>query len=235
MRSARRAKYGSMLAILIGSGLALLASTQPWSVLHLVASAHHEGPVTVQGSTAAPALPALALAGFALLAALAIAGPVIRLVLAMLGIVLGGSIVLGAAIAAGDPVGSALSAITTATGVAGDAAVAALVRSVDAEGWPPAAIAGGGILVLGSLAVIGTGRRWPGASRRYQAARLEPEQSVTGQQVTEQPATEQQVTERRVTEPPAAAPTRPPEETARDAAIDSWDELSRGEDPTANP
>lgn len=199
MRTATRLKYTTLLVILAGSGLAMLAVTQSWYQLRLEASAEHPAAVEVTGSAAAPALTALALSGLALVAALAIAGPVIRVILAVLGIIVGASIVLAAWIAMADPVHAGIAEITTATGVAGDDAVAALVATVDATPWPWAALTAGIILAAGCLWTVLTTRRWPNASRKYQAVRFAPE---TGGD-------------------------------PRDAAIDNWDELSRGEDPTA--
>ncbi|MEO6827733.1 MAG: Trp biosynthesis-associated membrane protein [Microbacteriaceae bacterium] len=199
MRSARRLKYSVMLVILAGSGLALLAVTQPWYQLRLEASAEHPAAVEITGSAAAPALTALALSGLALVAALAIAGPVIRAILAVLGIIVGASVALAAAIAMADPVHSGISEITAVTGVAGDGAVARLVAAIESTIWPSVALAAGIILAIGSLAAVVTTRRWPSASRKYQAVRFAPES----------------------------------EADISDTAIDSWDELSRGEDPTA--
>lgn len=191
----RRAKYGAMLATVLGSGLVLLAATQNWYALHLSASANHDAAVSVQGSAAAPALTALALAGLALTAALAIGGRIARLVLGVLGLVIGACVLFSAFTAIGDPARAGASAVTTATGVAGEASVTHLVEHIDASIWPWVAVAGGILLLLASLLALVTSSRWPGPSRKYQATRLEPTNS-------------------------------------RDSAIDSWDELSHGEDPT---
>lgn len=194
-RPNRRAKYTAMLATVLSSGLVLLAATQNWYALHLNATANHDEAVSVQGSLAAPALTALALAGLALTAALAIGGRIARLVLGVLGVVIGACILFSAFAAIGDPAHAGATAVTTATGVAGDASVTHLVDRVDASVWPWVAVAGGILLLAASVVVLVTSPRWPGPSRKYQATRLEPTNS-------------------------------------RDSAIDSWDELSHGEDPT---
>lgn len=211
--SRRREKYAAMIAVLAGSGLALLASTQNWSTLHLTTTADHSALVTVQGSSAAPALTALALAGLALVAALAIAGRIARVVLGVLGLLIGAGLLLSSLGAIGDPVQAGSSAVTAATGVAGERSVAHLVEHTDASFWPWLAVAGGVLLIVAGLLVLATSSRWPGPSRRYRAARFEP--AADGG--------------------PSPAPSEAPEsdaENTRDAAIDSWDELSRGEDPT---
>jgi hypothetical protein len=72
-----------------------------------------------------------------------------------------------------------------------------------------------GILgVLAGLAVAVTSNRWPGSSKRYQAVRFAPADPESDLPVQH------------------SADHRPPPENARDAAIDTWDDLSRGDDPT---
>jgi uncharacterized membrane protein (TIGR02234 family) len=219
-----------MLAIVVGAGLALLASTQPWITVHLTSAANHAGDVVVQGSAAAPALTALSLAGLALAAALAIAGPVVRIVLAALGILIAVSIALSAGIALGDPVQAAAAAITSASGVSGGSSIARLADRVDVSVWPWIAILGGLVIAVASIAVVVTSRRWPGPSRRYQAVRFEDAEDSG----TELAGTDGE-TASDATTPPGAGPSGDSGESAahdRDSAIDSWDELSRGEDPT---
>ena len=228
--TSRRAKYTTMLAIVIGAGLALLASTQPWITVQLAAAANHAGDVVVQGSAAAPALTALSLAGLALAAALAIAGPVVRIVLAVLGVLIAVSITLSAGIALGDPVQAAAAAITGASGVSGGTSVARLAKSVDVSLWPWIAILGGAVIAAASVAVIVTSRRWPGPSRRYQTVRFEDAADGTGSTGQADDGVPDVLR--------APDPAAPSDRTGqgvpidRDTAIDSWDELSRGEDPT---
>jgi hypothetical protein len=75
--------------------------------------------------------------------------------------------------------------------------------------WPAVAIVGGALIVVAGIAVLVTGTRWPASTRRYRGARLAG---------TDEP------------EPSAGA-----ERAASDRAIDDWDELSRGDDPTDGP
>lgn len=195
----RRLKGIALVAVVAASGLALLAWSRAWFRLELVAGPWPPGPSEVAGSVASPALSALALAGLALAAALALAGPVIRVILGILGALLGACIVLAASLSLADPAGAVLPAVTGATGVAGTPA-RELVAAVDATVWPGVAIAGGVLLALAGVFVAATGSRWPASSRKYRSARFEP----------------------------AADDTR----NARDRAVDDWDELSRGDDPT---
>lgn len=221
----RRAKYSTMLLLVVGSVLALLAATQPWFTIRLTDTANHSSTVSVAGSVAAPALTALALAGLALTAALAIAGPVFRIVLALLGLLLGVSVLISAITALSDAVRASASAITTATGVAGDTSIHHLVHSVDTAFWPWLAIAGGLLIVLASAAVVVFSRLWPGPSRKYQTRFAgedgRPAEEVVAEATDPAPAAE-----------PAVDTPEGPATLDRDTAIDSWDELTRGDDPT---
>ncbi|WP_448810135.1 Trp biosynthesis-associated membrane protein [Agromyces bauzanensis] len=206
--SASRMKLPAVVATIVGAGLALLSWSQTWFELRLAdAAAVGTGEViAVPGSVASPALAALGLAGLALVAALAIAGPAIRILLGVLEVVLGGCVLLAAWLTLDDPVRAVSPAVTDATGVAGSGPTAELVASVDATGWPIAAVIGGVLLVAAGVLVLATGTRWPTSSRRYRAARVvEADASAAG-----------------------SADVRP----ASDRAIDDWDELSRGDDPT---
>lgn len=207
--SGRRLKYSAILGIVLLAALELTASTQPWFALVLAAAAEGNGQrIDVVGTIAAPALSALALAGLALAAALAIAGPAFRIVLGLLQVVLGGSVVLAAATALADPVRAGASLVTDATAIAGEQSVAALVASSSSTAWPVVALICGAITALLGVGVLVTVRRWPGAARKG-ASRFEPADGYGHGASTV---------------------------TTEDGDIDpvvSWDELSRGDDPTS--
>lgn len=227
----RRIKYSTMLLLVVGSGLALLAATQTWFTIRLTDTAEHAATVSVAGSVAAPALTALALAGLALTAALAIAGPVFRVVLALLGLLLGVSVLISAITAVSDAVRASASAITTATGVAGDASIRHLVHSVDTQFWPWLAVAAGVLIILASAAVVVFSRLWPGPSRKYQT-RFAGEDGRPAEEIVAE-AAEDTPTDAAATPDAEAADTPGTSGTLdRDTAIDSWDELTRGDDPT---
>ncbi|MDN4615448.1 Trp biosynthesis-associated membrane protein [Leifsonia sp. F6_8S_P_1B] len=237
----RRAKYLTLLVIVVASGLVLLAATQTWFSVALTDTAEHGATLTVAGSAAAPALTALALAGLALTAALAIAGPVFRIVLALLGVLLGGSILFSAGSALADPLRASSSAVTTATGVAGESSVARLVHGVDTSLWPWAAILGGVLLILGSAAAVVLSRLWPGSSRKYEtrfqtteggdaaAALAAAAAAAEADERAADAAVSDDAEARAVAEGETEAG---PASLDRDTAIDSWDDLSRGDDPT---
>jgi hypothetical protein len=121
-----------LLASAVIAILTLVSWTQVWFAVVLSDGAQLE----VAGEVAAPALSALALASLVLVGALAIAGPFFRLVFGVLEALIGVAVLFSAILAVGDPVAASGSAISTATGVAGDESVASLVTSIDGSVWP---------------------------------------------------------------------------------------------------
>ena len=191
-----------VLAVIVASGIALLAWTQVWATVRLAADGTTQQVLDVSGSIAAPGLTALALAGLALAGALTIAGVVIRIILGLLEVLLGVSVILSAALAVFDPVGASAAAVTAATGLAGADSTRAAVSGAALTFWPFLALAAGLLMVIVGLLVCITAKRWPGPTKRYDTTRFEPvTDAATGQ-------------------------TRP-----RDA-VDDWDGLTRGDDPT---
>lgn len=166
----RRLRVVSVLAIAAIHGVALLAWTQPWFDVRLAEGQQ----LTVAGDVAAPALPALALAGLALAGALTIAGPFFRIALGVLQTLLAATVVITSVMAVGDPVSAASAAIGEATGLSGDDTLRQLVASASTSVWPWVAIAAGVIGALLGIAVLLTWRRWPESSRKYRGAVLEP-------------------------------------------------------------
>jgi hypothetical protein len=166
----RRIKNTIMLATAVFSLLTLVAWTQVWFGVTLTDDTHLE----IAGEVAAPALSALALASLVLVGALSIAGPVFRIVFGLLEALIGVAVVFSAVVALQDPVVASASAVSDATGVAGAQSIADLVQTVDPSIWPPVALVVGVLLVVAGLAIVVTGRRWPGSSRKYNATRLEP-------------------------------------------------------------
>lgn len=207
--SGRRLKSAIILGVVLLAALELTSSTQPWFALGLVPSASDGSDLPVAGTVAAPALSALALAGLALAAALAIAGPAFRVVLGLLQIVLGASVVLAAATALGDPVRAGSSLVSDATAIAGQESVAALVESSSSTAWPVVALVCGVLTSVLGVLVLVTLRRWPGA-RTKRASRFEPADGYGH-----------------------GASTVETDDGTIDPVV-SWDDLSRGDDPTAS-
>ena len=206
MAAERRIKLALILGVLAASGIALLSWTQVWILADVATSGSARDHLEVTGSTASPALTALALAGLALGGALTIAGPVIRVVLGLLEILLGVSVFLGAFLAVSDPAGASAAAVTAATGISGTESIDQAVIDPTVTAWPFLALAAAVLMALVGVAVVVTARRWPGPTTRYQAVRLDPQLPAGADAAAE-------------------APTHD--------AVDDWDELSRGDDPTA--
>jgi uncharacterized membrane protein (TIGR02234 family) len=220
-RFAGRLKYGAILVAVLASGLVLTASTQTWFTLHLVATSGHSGALSVSGSEAAPAIAALSLAGVAFGGALALAGRVLRYVLALLGVILAVGVIGSTVSAIADPVGTGITVVSKATGIAGDSSVRAIVGRVDTSAWPALALTGGIALAVVALGVAVSGHLWPVASRRYGAT----EEVSAGERRASTDTESSGVDDDAVSADDVRA-------RARDAAIDDWDELSRGDDPT---
>jgi uncharacterized membrane protein (TIGR02234 family) len=212
----RRVRLLVIVTVIGASALALLAWTQTWVLADLIIQGTATARIDVTGSTAAPALTALALAGLALAGALTIAGPVIRVVLGVLETLLGVSVFLAAVTAVIDPAGACAAAVTAATGIAGHKSIQAGVASATLTGWPYLALVAAGIMVVAGISVLSTQHRWPGPTTRYQAVRMVPASTDAD-------------------EGAASDGVAPADESAarRSDSVGDWDDLSRGEDPTA--
>lgn len=216
--SPRRLKLVLILTILGASSLAMLAWTQVWVQAEVGLPDSGTQVLQIDGAIAAPALTALALSGFALAGALTIAGRLIRIVLGALEVILGFSVFLAASLAVSDPSQASAAGVTAATGIAGHESIALSVLGTAITPWPFVAMAAAGIMAATGVAVVLTSARWPGPTRKYQAVRFEPVASPDGSV----PASTLS----------GGAPADSTEPSPSDSVGD-WDDLSRGEDPTA--
>ncbi|WP_044438362.1 Trp biosynthesis-associated membrane protein [Agreia bicolorata] len=230
-----RLKGLMILGVLAVSALVFLAWSQSWGTLTVTADGASGHALDVPGSTAAPALAALGLAGLASAAALAIAGPVIRIVLGALQVLLGASIILSGTGPLVDPVSAGAPIVTAATGVAGTESIRTIARSEAVTAWPAVAILLGALLALLGIAVAATTTRWPASGRRYQAVRFASEDGRVlgadelvdlGGDDSENHGVDAVVPD--ADESPDDAAVR-----RKAASVDNWDSLSRGTDPTA--
>lgn len=214
----RRARFTTVLLLLATGALLLIASTQTWFVVVLRESP--DTPLEVSGSAAMPVLAPLALAALALAAATSIAGRVMSYTAAVLAILLGVALTLllwapstGATAAAIAPT------VTEATGIAGADAVAALVRRTETTPWPIIALILSIAVVVVGLFAAATAHTWPRTGRRYRtdaSSRISAGNGRDGDAAATDAATSG-----------ASVPPRAPLD-----AIDSWDDLSHGSDPT---
>jgi hypothetical protein len=226
MANGKRTKLTLVLVVLAASGIALFAWTRVWINATVTTGGTESArqQLEIAGSTAAPALTALALAGLALAGALTIAGPVIRLVLGVLQVVLGGCVMLAAYLAVSDPAGASSAAVTAATGIAGEQSILDGIESTTLTAWPFVALGAGAVMALAGIAILATSRSWPQSASRYQAVRMEPvgmEPGVTNSGAT----TDGQA--------PIHASRSRAATDATGRSVDSWDDLSRGSDPTS--
>lgn len=168
-REGRRIKSILLVVGIAVSGLTIIASTQPWFDVTLVADEPGARTLSVSGDVAAGGLAALGLAGLALVGALSIAGLVFRIVLGVLEGLIGATVAISSVLALSAPGVAAGPAISTATGIAGRDSLAALVADAAATPWPfIATILGVATVVIGVLIAV-TARRWPGSPRKYRA------------------------------------------------------------------
>lgn len=164
---ARRLRLYTIVSIGLLAALTLISTTQTWWTLHLAIKS-----LPIAGTVAAPALAALALCAIVLAAALALAGPVFRLILGLLQLLLSFTIVFSTIVSLARPDQPSESAVQSATGVAGSASVDALIKSVALTPWGFVAVALGVLSFLAGVWLLATFRRWPVASRKYQAVRF---------------------------------------------------------------
>lgn len=195
---AARARLLAVVAIVATGALGIIASTQIW--LFVTLSQTPGDPLAVPGASAVPVLAPLSLAALALGAALSIVGLVLRYVFGVLAVAIGGTLVwLTWNLLTAHPTSAIAAAVTEATGITGQDAVADLVAATSATAWPILTLVGWIVLVAAGLFVLATARGWRRSGRKYE------------------------------TDAAAAAPAA---DSAPLDAISSWDDLSRGQDPT---
>lgn len=209
----RRARLLAVAAMVLCGALGVISSTQTWLTVVLQDGARHA--LEVPGASALPVLAPLSLAVLALGAALSIVGLVLRYVFGALAVLIGGILAwLTARIVFEHPVSAVASVVTESTGIAGESSVAKLVASIDATAWPAVTLVVWIALIAAGGFVLSTAHGWSGTGRRYRT------------DDDSQPS------------PPAGSRSRAedgprPHDAAGSRAIDDWDDLSRGGDPTA--
>ena len=201
----RRARLFAVLATLAVGAIGVISSTQTWLVATLEDGAQRT--LEVSGAAAVPVLAPLSLAVLALGGALSIVGPALRYVFGALTVAIAAAVgFLSAQVAFTTPVSAVASTVTSATGITGTDAVASLVASITATPWPAITLASSALLLISGVFILATARSWGRSGRRYESDATAPSEAGT-----------------------EASASRPFD------AIDSWDDLSRGADPTADP
>ena len=209
----RRARLLAVVAILAAGALGVLSSTQTW--LQVVLRDAPGQTLEVPGAAAVPVLAPLSLAVLALGGALSIVGLALRYVFGALTVAIAALLAwLTGQVAFLHPTTAVAAVVTDATGITGEAAVADLVARIDTTAWPFVTLFGWLLLLVAGVVTLTTAHTWRGSGRRYRTDAATPTS-------------------------PAAAGSRPHDAIDAQAgdsrAIDTWDDLSRGEDPTARP
>lgn len=199
----RRSRTIAVLAAVIGGGLAVIGSTQPWLEATLRDGANAVLPVP--GTDALPLVTPLGLAALALGLALSIVGTVLRYIFGALGVLIGGALLAQSLrIALTAPPEAVVRVVAESTGLTGVAAVETLVSGIAVTAWPWITAVGAALVCAGGVLTLVTARSWRSTARRYRTD--------------------------------AAAEARQPRGSRPHDShdpIDSWDDLSRGSDPTA--
>lgn len=192
----RRSRSLSVLGIVLGGALGLIASTQTWIFVTVTDGAPE--PLEIAGATALAVLAPLSLAALALGVALSIIGRALRHAFAIIAVAIGAVLIwLTATVLTGPPVAYVASVVTETTGISGESSVGSLVNSMTLTAWPAVALASWVIIVLAGVLALATAHTWKSSGKKY-------EQSAAHHAKSSGPLD----------------------------AVDSWDDLSRGDDPT---
>ncbi|MGC5169852.1 Trp biosynthesis-associated membrane protein [Microbacterium sp. DT81.1] len=212
----RRARLLAVTVVLAVGALGTISSTQTW--LSVTLRQGPDGALLVPGAAALPVLAPLSLAVLALGAALSIVGLVLRYAFGALTVVIAGVLAwLTGVVVFQRPPSAAASTVTEATGITGLDAVAELVERVTLTPWPAVTLIAWMVLLAAGAFVIATASTWKGAGRRYR---------TDAAAATAAPASGSTPTSASAVASPSASASTPLD------AVDSWDGLSRGEDPT---
>ncbi|MGC5223064.1 Trp biosynthesis-associated membrane protein [Micromonospora sp. DT81.3] len=212
----RRARLLAVTVVLAVGALGTISSTQTW--LSVTLRQGPDGALLVPGAAALPVLAPLSLAVLALGAALSIVGLVLRYAFGALTVVIAGVLAwLTGVVVFQRPPSAAASTVTEATGITGLDAVAELVERVTLTPWPAVTLIAWMVLLAAGAFVIATASTWKGAGRRYR---------TDAAAATAAPASGSTPTSASAVASASASASTPLD------AVDSWDGLSRGEDPT---
>lgn len=244
-----------VLGIVVLALLAFGSTTQTWLTVRLPQDAVQTPDLTIAGSDASTPVTAFALVALAAALAVSIAGRVARWIIAVILILSGVGIAFSSASVALDPAAAAEPAVGAAIGVSGLAGAEAT-----ASAMPWLAVVAGVLLVLAAAWVVFAGRTW-GINKRYDAGASRAVRPAAGSTrpgapvpstgdvapgvVPEDPGASagdaaaagiEENGDPADTFPGGTGTAGPSAGRSRASAhadeIDSWDELSRGNDPT---
>ncbi|WP_337907631.1 Trp biosynthesis-associated membrane protein [Microbacterium atlanticum] len=201
----RRSRLIAVGAMVLCGAVGVISSTQTWLTVVLRDGAQDQ--LDVPGASAIPVLAPLSLAVLALGAALSIVGLVLRYLFGTLALLIAAALtVLTAPVVFAPPITAVASVVTQSTGIAGEASVARLIAAIGTTPWPAVSLVTWAVLFATGVFVLATAHTWPRSGRRYRTDDTAASSAPSGAR---------------------------PHDAAGSRAIDDWDDLSRGQDPTA--
>jgi uncharacterized membrane protein (TIGR02234 family) len=160
----RRQRLLSVLGVLVGAGLVVLAAGRPWVTQRVIMV---PGVVTVSasGDQAAPGAVALAAVAAAGAVALLVAGRLAARLAGLLVTLAGAGVAASVVSVLADPRGAAATAVPGATGRTGP-----LGEPASPSAWVMVALAGGLLVVAGGVVAAARAGAWPVPGRRFEQA-----------------------------------------------------------------
>ncbi|WP_417374194.1 Trp biosynthesis-associated membrane protein [Glutamicibacter protophormiae] len=179
----------------LGAVIVLWSATRTWITVDVASGTVQIPQIVVDGASAAATTTALSIAVLAGSLALLIAGKISRYIIAAICLLAGIAIIAAGAATLADPQAAAFTAVSTATGLAQNAA------QYSVSAWPAVAVAGGALIAVQAVLVLVFARSWAVKADKYSRS---------------------------------AGKTAVEPKDASSRNISSWEQLSDGEDPTAD-
>ncbi|MFJ7750798.1 Trp biosynthesis-associated membrane protein [Arthrobacter sp. NPDC097144] len=216
-----------MAAVLFGIA-AFATTTRTWLDVQLPRTAVQTPDLAVSGSDAATAVTAFAVVAITAGLAASIAGPVARWIVSVILLISGAGIAAASWTVINDPAQGASGAIGQAIGVSGSDNT---VITLTAMPW--AALVCGILVALTGVWLAVAGRSWK-SSRRYAPAPAAAAESANAQGGSRTAGQEATAGEGTTASSAAAADNAADSDAGPEPVdeIDSWDRLTRGDDPT---
>lgn len=233
-----------VLLTIVSAAIVFASTTQTWLSVNLPEQAVPTPDLTIAGSEAATAVTALALVALAGALASTIAGRIARLAIAVIILAAAAGIIASALSVIADPRASSESQVADATGIIGGSAQTSITV------FPAIAVAGGLLLAISAIVIVLAGRYW-GRTKRFDTdastsastSGAEPGTSAHNSATAAAGSTvemdAEMTSERAGSAGPVSDPAQPGETGIPNGAaeapadeIESWDQLSRGKDPT---
>lgn len=209
-------RRAAVLLTLLGAGLVILAGSRTWATVNVGVDLPTLADLTVSGRRAVPAGVPIALAAAAGAIVLATSGRMVRVLVALGLVIAGAGLAVSSVRATADTSGAVAKALRDSLKVVGSPSDANSVNGglgagsvADISIWPWVAGLGAGLIAGAGLLVLLQGWSWPGPTRRFERSA-----DAVGA--------------------PGAAQSGPGSARPVDLGpADTWDALSRGEDPTS--